>query len=409
MAFTGAGPGAPSVFAGSPGELLTAYLDLSSSSGGTIYLTGDFPSVGEISLSGGGSAPVHITSADPVDPVLVSRIDFDGVDNVRVSDVRVDGSAVERPEWHRDLDINGSSRIEISDSTFTSNGSPFYDPDDPTTIVGERLGMVRNSEDITVSNSYFAGYEHGITFQESSEIRVISNEITAIQGDGLRLTGVQEVLIADNYMHDFYSTPNEYTHSDFIQLWSTNAETVSSDITVTGNVLDTGNGVSVQGIWMRNEQHDKGNPDYVYQNITITDNLIYTGSANGIGVGQADNVLVANNTLLWNQGAYTIKETGDTSYFPRIRLHEDITNAQVIDNITTRILHGEEARLDGNVLISWDPADPNYVGHHFTNATDGGDIGPEGWKLLETSPWAGKGASASQTGGGNPRILHDLH
>ena len=41
--------------------------------------------------------------------------------------------------------------------------------------------------------------------------------------------------LSGNYLHDFAATPNEFTHSDFIQMWSTNADIMSRGITVTGN------------------------------------------------------------------------------------------------------------------------------------------------------------------------------
>ncbi|MBF9032114.1 hypothetical protein HKCCE3408_17075 [Rhodobacterales bacterium HKCCE3408] len=392
-----ADPSGPTVTVSLPGALTDAYLVLSAQAGGgTIALAADFPAAGEIALSGGGAGPVHVTSADPANRVPVSRIVLDGIDNLRISNVHVDSTGASRPEAQRDMDIVNSSRIEIIGVVFTSNGSLVFDPTDAGAVLGERLSMVRHSRDITVTGCYIAGHEQGLTFQESTGITVTGNEITAIQGDGIRLAGVIDVLIANNYMHDFSATPNEFTHSDFIQMWSRNAEIVSRDVTITGNVLDTGNGVAAQGIWIGNPEYSRGNTGYVYRNLTIADNLIYTGAANGIGVGAADGVVIADNTLLWNQAAVTIKADGNTSFFPRIRLDDAVVNARVRGNITTRILHGPGASLDGNVLLSWTPGDPAYAGAHFANVASGGDIGPNGWRLRPSSPWVGIGARASQ-------------
>ncbi|MEO0761272.1 MAG: right-handed parallel beta-helix repeat-containing protein, partial [Pseudomonadota bacterium] len=165
-----------------------------------------------------------------------------------------------------------------------------------------------------------------------------------------------------------------------------------------GNVLDTGNGVSVQAIWLGNTEFTGGNTSHVYQDITVSNNLIYSGSANGIGVIGANDVLIEDNTLLWNEDAVTIKANGDTSFEPRIRL-EGVTNGEVNNNITPRILSDADDTLQGNIIISYDEGDANYVGDHFVNAADGGDIGFEGWQLVEGSPWVGTGASVSQPGG----------
>lgn len=400
LAGISADPTGPTVTVETPAALQQAYLDLSAwtDGGGTVRLAAGFPRLGEIALSGGGDNPVHITSTDPGDPVQVSRIVLEGVDNLRLSHLHVDSTGVVRANFHRDIDITRSSRIEIISTRFTSNGSITYDPDDPNAVLGERLAMIRHTQDITVSGNHISGYEQGLTFRESTDIQVNGNEITAIQGDGIRLIGVENTTISDNYLHDFSATPNEFTHSDFIQMWSRDAELISSNVTIIRNVLDTGNGVAVQGIWLGNPVYSRGDTAHIYNTIIVADNLIYTGAANGIGVTGARDVRIEGNTLLWNQQAVTIKEDGDTSFFPRIRLHEDITDARVTGNITTRILHGPGMEPGDNILLSWDATDPAFAGTHFVNVAEGGDIGPDGWQLRPDSPWVGTGAPAAQPG-----------
>jgi hypothetical protein len=387
-------PTGPSVRVTTPQELMEAYRDLSARGpgGGTILLDPRFPAGGEIALRGGGANPVHITSADPETPSRVARIRLRRVDNLRLSRLHVDSSGLPREGFQPDIDIGRSARIEITGSIFTSNGSPVFHPDDPATILGARLSVIRGSEHITVTDNHIAGYEHGLMFMESRHIRVAGNDITAIQGDGIRLAGVEDVLVENNYLYDFSATPNEFTHSDFIQMWSRNAEIVSRDVTITGNVFDSGNGVSAQGIWIGNTQFNRGNTAHVYQNIAVTNNLIYSGNANGIGINAANNVLVEGNTLLWNPEALQFSERGNTSHFPRIRL-EHVTGGAVIGNITPRILSDADDRLQDNRMISYDARDPFYVGRHFVNVVGGGDIGPEGWQLRPGSPLAGSGFS----------------
>lgn len=394
-----ADPTGPSVTVDTPTALERAYLELSTQGnggGGTVLLAAGFPDRAEIALSGGGANPVHVTSADPEHPVRVTRIMLDAVDNLRLSQISVDSSAIPRPETDHDVDISGSTRIELTDITFSSNGSAFFDPANPDTVLGARLSMIRNSADVTVSGNRIRGYVQGLTFRDTRRIRIVGNDITAIQGDGIRLVGVEDVLIAGNILYDFSATPNEFTHSDFIQMWSLGAQIVSRNITITDNVFDTGNGVAVQGIWLGNPVYARGDTSHIYENITISDNMIYTGAANGIGVIGADNVVIEHNTLLWNRTAITIKADGNTSFFPRIRLHEDITGARVSGNITTRILHGPLVVIEDNILMSWSPASPSYAGAHFIEMGEGGDIGPDGWRLRANSPWVGTGASASQ-------------
>jgi hypothetical protein len=391
---------AQTVTVSTPAELAPAYAQLSASAGGgTIALARDFPARGEISLSGGGNNPVHITSADPSNPVRVSRIAIDQADNIRISRLRVNGDGIERPDWHRDLDVTNASRISIEGVAFTSDADSFFDPANPRASNGGEMGLIRWSEGVTVAGSRIAGYLHGLQFFETTGITVSGNEITAIIGDGIRLAGVQNVLIENNHLHDFYATTNEYTHADFIQMWSHNAEIVSRNITVRGNVMDAGNGNSAQGIWMGNEAAGAG---YVYRDITITDNLIYTGNPNGIGIGTADGVRIENNTILWNPQATTLYEGVPRSWPPRIRLADNIRNAEVHDNITFDVarwnLNGPplgDVRMSGNVTVSYTPGQANYVGNHFAGVAGGGDIGPAGWRLRDGSPWIGAGSSTT--------------
>lgn len=393
MPFTTVAAGAPGVFVDSESALADAYATLSTTpGGGTIYLTRGFSREDGVYLSGGGSNPVHITSANPNDPVDISRIYLNDVDNLRVSDVAVDSTGMFVSQFEGDVDINGSSAIELSNIVFTSDGTMLFDPRLASTVDGGRLGVITDSSDIVISDTVGSNYFNGWMLLESRDITLRDNELFEIQGDGIKMREVQDVLIEDNYLHDFAFSPNEVNHSDFIQLQASGATTTSSDITITGNVLETGNGSSVQGIWI-------GAAARPHENITITDNLIYTASANGIGVNDARGVEITGNTLLWNPEAETIKADGNTSFEPSIRASGNVRDLTIEDNITPRFALDVPASMSGNIDISYRPGDENYVGDHFVNAANGGDIGPNGWQLRSGSEFVGTGASASQPGG----------
>jgi hypothetical protein len=343
-------------------------------------------------LSDGGGNPVHITSGNPDSPVSISRIYLDNVKNLKVSTVAVDSTNVVVSEFQGDVDINSSSAIELSDIVFTSDGTMTYDPRLASSVDGGRLGVISDSSDITISDTVGSNYFNGWMLLESSDITLQDNELFHIQGDGIKMREVQGILIKDNYLHDFAFSPNEVNHSDFIQLHASGADTASKNITITGNVMDTGNGSSVQGIWI-------GAAALEHEGIIVTDNLIYTASANGIGINDAHTVVVSGNTLLWNPQAETIKAGGNTSFEPAIRTSDNVSDLTISDNISARFALETSGSTSNNIDVSYRPGDANYVGNHFVNATDGGDIGFEGWQLLEDSPWVGTGASASQPGG----------
>ncbi|MBF9032137.1 hypothetical protein HKCCE3408_17190 [Rhodobacterales bacterium HKCCE3408] len=392
--------GSPVVIVSTAAELQQAYATLSTTSGGgTILLSDDYPSRAEINLTGGGSQPVHITSVNTDDPVQISRIAFDDVDNVKVSGVHVDSTGVSRDDYLQDIDIDYSSRIEISDVTFTSTGTEFYDPNDPNAVLGERLGMIQDSSDVAISGIEGSGYSMGLTFRDCDNVDVVGNELYAMQGDALRFVDTSHIMVADNYFHDFSGTTNEVNHADFVQLWPTSTTEVMRDITIVGNVFDTGDGSSVQGIYfgMPNSVQATGQN---YQDVTVSDNLIYTASSNGIRIGSGTNITIENNTVLYNSDAYVVKASGNTSYEPRIVIGDQVTNATITDNITSKLVFNGIGEVSGNYELSYrSSSDSSYVDNHFVNVADGGAIGPEGYQLLDSSPLVGKGASVSQPGG----------
>lgn len=395
---------APVIFVSNPAELRSAYEDFSTTNGGgKIQLTNDFPQNGVIELSNGGSQPVIVTSADPSNPVEVGRIILNNVDNVKFSDLHVDSVGMYVHEYDGDVDINNSSNIVLDSISYTSNGANPNNPAQSTGTDGGRAVTVTDSSDVTISNSVAFGYFQAITLVESSDVTIENNEIYGNQGDGIKLSEVSDILIKDNYLHDFAAIPNESNHGDFIQLHSGGSiQTTSSDVVITGNFLDTGNGTSLQGIWMRNEQYDStGNSNHLYTGIVVSDNVIYTGSANAIGLGGSNGAIISNNTILFNEQAETITARGNTTYEPWLRLSDDARNALVQDNIAPRFLDdASNTTMTGNIAIEYDDrSDPNYVGNHFVNALSGGDLDLDDLQLLSGSSLAGKGASATQPGG----------
>ncbi|MBY4895364.1 right-handed parallel beta-helix repeat-containing protein [Rhodobacteraceae bacterium N5(2021)] len=371
----------------SEAELLDAYETLSNSEGGgRIELTEGVTGL-RLELRDGGNEPVHITSADPENPVALSAIVLRDLENVRVSEVHVDSTGTDFPAQSGGFGLNGVEAVELSNITFTGGATEYYNPDDPDSVLGIGMGSIRDSSDVVFSNNTASGYLHGTSIMESRDVKFLSNEFTEFQGDGLRMGGVQNVLVEGNYFHDFLGTTNDFTHGDMIQLWSTNAEIVSSDITINGNILDSGNGSSSQSIWIRNETYDKGLDDgYIYSNITITNNLIHNSHVHGIAVGHANGVTVEDNTLLWNAA------TGDP---PQIVLSSS-WNVTANNNITSDLRLPADAQSEGNVILDYiNPYADDYVGNHIINpfAVGGADLAD--LRLRPDSEYLGTGSEFS--------------
>ncbi|OAN71019.1 hypothetical protein A8B78_20390 [Jannaschia sp. EhC01] len=368
-------------------ELQDAYATLSNSvGGGRIELLGDAEGMGLL-LRGGGSEPVHITSADTSDPVALSFISLNDVDNVRISDVDVDNTGVDFPSGSGGFGIADSEAIELSNVTFTGPATSFFDPSDPDAVPTVSLGSVRGSDDILISDIHGSGYKHGLTITETSEITFTNNTFTELQGDGLRMGGVQDVTISDNHFHDFLGSTNGYNHDDMIQVWSTNTTMVNGDITITGNILDRGDGNTTQAIFFRNERYEvTRDPDHIYENITISDNLIYNSHYHGITVAHADNVTVTDNTLLWNTSS---------GVAPRINLG-GATNVTATGNVTPHLGLPEGAEADGNLVLDYaDTLSENFVGNHIVNPLTPGGVELSELRLRPDSDYVGTGSPFS--------------
>ena len=87
-----------------------------------------------------------------------------------------------------------------------------------------------------------------------------------------------------------------------IQFWTNGTTSPSTNITISENFLDSGNGEWTQSIFMRNEAVDSqgAGTEMFYQNVLIENNVIYNAHTHGITVGEADGLIIRNNTILQN-------------------------------------------------------------------------------------------------------------
>lgn len=362
----------------------------------------------------GFSADVTIASLDENDPAVVStlylrntaNLTFDGLefDSVSVADTRSD--------WLHDVTITNSKNITVRNSVMTGTA------EGPLVLGGESdeaesAVFVRASDGFVFENNTVTGYNFGVLILDSTNVDLSGNEITKLQGDPIRMGGVQNVNIEGNYLHDLYGSDGEINHMDMIQLWSTNTDVVTSNVTITGNVLDSGAGAGTQSIFMRNEAADRatdGQEDLFYSNITITDNVIYNSHKNGIFVGQTNGLTISNNTLITNKSSGLLQNGEFIVSDPSVWVHKASTDVSVLENVAHSIEGPDDSTVEGNFLVEYDNANAeNYVGRVFVAAALGGDVGLAGLSFLPDGPLGGQdiGAGLSQFDA-NPEQLSPL-
>jgi len=379
----------PTITVSNEAELDSAYAQLSGTAGGgTILLEPGFYGSMGMDKRGTTEEPVVIKSADPDNPAEFYSFSFRGVENLRIENILVDsttppsGSEEKMSIWVKD-----SANIQFVDSTF------LHDVDNVVKETGEgvlSLSHFRDSDDILFENNLVNGYFHAIQATEIDGLEVVNNELTNMQGDGFRGGGLQNLVIEGNYFHDFFGSDQNLTHSDLIQLWGTNAYTLTQNVTISGNILMTSSAAS-QSIFIRNEEFGNEGDSTAghFTNITITDNLIYNAHRWGIHLDNVDGALVDGNTLLWNPEAVMEVNGQAHSWWPEIfsRNSLDVT---VTNNITpfVRTPDGSIVTDEGNVVVDFsNPLLPNYVDKHFANPLAGTDVTVEDLYLLPSSPW----------------------
>lgn len=345
---------------------------------------------------------LHIRSYDPLSPATVETIYLENANDVHIDNIKINSLLTEREDWKKDINIRGGSEISITNSAMMSDASGPLLPNGGATV-GESLGNVQDVNGFTFSNNTVSNYNFGLAVLESRNIRIADNDIANLQGDAIRLGGVADIIIENNHIHDLFGSDTSINHMDMIQLWSTNAKIVSENVIIRGNILDAGDGVGTQSIFMRNEQADSspgGASDRFYKNITIVDNVIYNGHKHGITVGEAYGVKIANNTLITNIQAGMITEGGGGSALsnPAIQVVESAVGVSITDNVSAGVTAPGSAVVKGNLAVNYlDPSMPNYYGNLFLNVEAGGGVSLTGLKARPGGLLDGSGIGAPLT------------
>ena len=390
----------PAITVASYSELQDAYEQLSSlPDGGTILLDSDGgPYWVNLDRLPEPHNPVTIKSSDPDNPAQVSQINIREVDNIRVENVIVDSTHLEnRAEHSDDVQIRSAENIEIVDSVFRHDADGFLDRGEEPS---ETLGYIKGCENVVFSGNTVSGYYHGLSVLETDGALISDNEFTEMEGDGLRFGGVQNVEILDNHFHDFYGANHQVTHTDMIQFWGANTYSLTENVTISGNILDSGEGAATQGIFIRNEKiWQPGETGRPYQNFTITDNVIYNGHLHAIHVADVNGLDVSNNTILWNEDStMTFADGAPVNMVPAIRV-KNVFNSEVTDNISPQYILSSNTDTSGNKTINYNnPEAWNYAGNHFVDPFAGADAELSDLTLLPDSGWINDGAGSSLSG-----------
>lgn len=289
---------------------LNAAVTQAAQTGGTIYVDG---TGGPYSLymNGIGSegTPILIESQDAAHPATFTQISLYDSNYVTLNDLHVEAGDLSftRQDFLTDIYVKGCDHIEITNTSMLGMASGEVGVD-PNAVQGDDAVMFRESTNVTFTGNTISHYNNGINLLDVNGGQVDNNEITAMQADGIHGGGMQNLSLSNNYIHDFLGSTVDTIHSDAIQVWTAYPTDVpNANLTISGNLLDAGEGTAFQGVLVQNDSFNTvGHPlaGTYLQNVSITDNVIYTGTYTGIAVTYTEGLVVDNNTVLWDQNSY---------------------------------------------------------------------------------------------------------
>lgn len=164
--------------------------------------------------------------------------------------------------------------------------------------------LIRDSQGISFTNSEVHSAKQAVTIQNSSQLTITGNEFYDLVGGAIRSTGSSDVVIANNVITDFAHTSGQPTAIVFN---TTGQTTASKNITISGNVIERGDGGIVQGIVVTDASNK-----LAYQNLTVTNNAVSGHSFNGIFINGAANSSVSGNLVAGYEGQRShIRVTND--------------------------------------------------------------------------------------------------
>jgi PKD repeat protein len=355
------------------------------------------------------NSEVTIRSADPARPAVFAGLDIRGAENLSFRDLVFDYVAKATDQTTiTPFSITGSTNITISGSVFDGDLAKGGDAAAIGYPTGRGLNASGNTNFAFLDNEMHSFWK-GLAIGGNTNARVIGNDFHSMRSDGLNANAVSGLLIENNYFHDFKRAWDTGDHADFIQFSSTDAKRPSSDVTIRGNLFDSGNnGDGIHTIFMRNDQVDKGlaGTEMFFRNILIEQNTIYADHLHGISVGETAGLVIRNNTLLH------AREDGLNGAIsaPRIGVATDSTDVTIIDNIASKVAGGLEGysalppgwTVGNNLIVqNTNMTEPNHYSELFVSTTtDGGGSGGRAFFALP-------GGLIETMGVGSDRILID--
>lgn len=326
----------------------------------------------------GSNADLTIKSADDNDPAVFKELNLVGGKDITFDGITFDYTAKSKaPHSYRPFKVEDSEGITFQNSFFEGDDASGHGNFRDGYGTGSGL-FVRGSKDIAIENNEFINWETALKVMESDQVDLLNNEISKSSSDGINLAQVTNTLVEGNYIHDFDASPFTLAHKDMIQVWTEGTSSSTENLTIRGNILDSGAGVFTQSIYMFNEDN------ILYRDITIEDNVIRNAQKHGITIEDARGVDISNNTLILNEDTAGSDDPEGVNILA-INIWGNVQGAVVRKNVTPQVnTISKDVTESNNLLIQRNaPTQDGYYDDYFLNAlSDAGGT----WEDLRIEP-----------------------
>ena len=354
--------------------------------------------IGKIS---GGAQAVTLKSADAKNPAVFSGLVIKESRGLVLDGLLFDYTFVAGDNAGANKGLNwpfqilGSTDITIRNSVFDGDIAR-KGPKTEVNLPTATALVVRFGKGITIERSEIFGFQRGLAIDNSADTIIRGNDIHGLRMDGMNLAALTGALIEGNHIHDFNRSLATGDHADMIQFWTAGTKTPSTNITIRGNLLNSGGGLYTQSIFMRNEVVDQkqAGQEMFYRDLLIEQNVIINAHLHGITVGEVDGLVVRNNTLIHNRRSDG-PEKNPPLWIPQINMAKRSVNVSLTDNISFPIPIAKLPKdwtITGNLAAQdRDAGKPSYYDRIFVAARAGNPDDLGNYAYLPGGP-AGSGA-----------------
>lgn len=336
--------------------------------------------------------PAVIRSADPANPAIFSGLSASNFSDLRLENLHLHYEFASGDDQRtRPFEFRGFERLALVGNRIEGDLARGLSANDNGYPTGVGLWL-QNCEDLTLRGNAIEVFHRGLVVFRCQDVTIDANQVFSIRSDGMNFAEVQDVTVTGNHIHSFLRSEASTDHADMIQIWTNGTETATRNVTVSGNILNSGAGLYTQSIFMRNDLVDRGlaGQEMFYRNITIEENVIINAHLHGITIGETDGLTIRNNTVVQNirsAGA----DPGRPLWVPTIRVAEAARNVRIEGNISATIEGVQPAWTVQNNLMT----PPQAYGQVFQGMMGGDPTRVETFRYRPEGPAAAPGIGAA--------------